>query len=368
MVNDDDTDDDTDDDPNHPKENPMSFKRATKTSTYARVALLGPAGSGKTYTAFRLAHQLADGGEIAVFDTERGSASKYAGDPNPDGGVFEFLVQDDMTDFAPKRYIQAIRDAEAAGCKVIVFDSLSHAWAGPGGILEFVDNKKAASNSANSYTAWRDATPLHNALVDALLSARLHVIVTMRTKMEYTLEEDSKGKKVPRKVGLQPIQRDGVEYEFDLIVDMDQAIATVSKSRCPTLAAKRFNEPGADMAKLLIAWLTAGAPRESVPQASSAPRQPEQRQQSGNQDARASEQTLANLVETLRARVTTWKGYELAEPDVVRRGLEQVLGKSLADLTEAQANAYIAAFGQRTDEQLLGKFAKPLADLGVTPF
>ena len=213
----------------------MAFHRASKKHTFARVALLGPAGSGKTYTALRLAHVLAGGRPIAVFDTERGSASKYAGDANPDGGRFDFLVMDDMPDFAPRQYIRAIEEAEKAGCGVLIFDSLSHAWSGPGGILEFVDTRKAGGGN-NQFAAWRDATPLHNQLVDALLNSRMHLICTMRTKMEYVLEEDSKGKKVPRKVGMQPVQREGVEYEFDVIMDLDQSGGIVSKSRCSALA------------------------------------------------------------------------------------------------------------------------------------
>lgn len=357
----------------------MSFQKATKKGTFARVALLGPAGSGKTYTALRLAHGLAEGKPIAVFDTERGSASKYAGDPNPDGGVFDFLVMDDMPDFAPKRYIQAIQDAERAGVGVLIFDSLSHAWSGPGGILEFVDNKKSGGNN-NQFSAWRDATPLHNQLVDALLNARCHLIVTMRTKMEYVLEDDGKGRKVPRKVGLQPVQRDGVEYEFDVIMDLAESGAIVSKSRCSELAGKRFHEPGAGVAKLLQVWLQGGEvapPRRVAAPVEEAARtsEPEQQAPKANGQAaadpkvaKASEATLAALIDTFLQRVVTWPGYELAETSHVKQALEKVLKTDLASLTEARAQELARTFGARTDAQLMERFSSPLAEVGVVPF
>lgn len=240
------------------------FKTATKKAAKARIALLGPAGSGKTFTALRLATQLAAGGKIAVIDTERGSASKYAGDANPDGGALAFDAMDDWTDFSVRNYIDGIEAAVKGGYAVLVIDSLSHAWSGVGGILEFVDAKKG--NNANGFSAWRDATPLHNKLVEAILSAPLHIIVTMRTKMEYVQEKDANGKTQIRKVGMQPVQREGLEYEFDLICDCDHASVTISKSRCRALTDKRFVEPGKDLAAPLLAWLEAGvAPEPAKP-------------------------------------------------------------------------------------------------------
>ena len=100
-----------------------------------------------------------------------------------------------------------------------MIDSLSHAWAGKGGILEFVDSRKAAGGDGFG-DGWRKATPKHNALVDAILSAHMHIIATMRSKTEYVVEVVN-GKNKIRKMGLQPVQRDGVEYEFDVTGDLD---------------------------------------------------------------------------------------------------------------------------------------------------
>ena len=228
------------------------FKKATKTQSKLRMALYGVSGSGKTYSALSLATGL--GGRIALIDTERGSASKYA-------GRFNFDVLEMTPPFTPASYVQAIKAAEAEGYDVLVIDSLSHAWSGAGGALEMVDNAAARSSSKNTYTAWRDVTPQHNALVDAILQVRCHVIATMRSKTEYVMEPDSRGKMMPRKVSMAPIQRDGMEYEFDVFGEMDiNNNLIVQKSRCEALAGGVFNKPNGQVSDLLKAWLSDGAP------------------------------------------------------------------------------------------------------------
>jgi hypothetical protein len=229
----------------------LQFQKATKRTARARVALIGPAGSGKTYTSLAIATQL--GKRVALIDTEHGSASKYA-------GIFEFDVLE-PPDYAPATYVQAIEAAEEAGFDVVVIDSLSHAWMGRGGALEQVDNAAKKSRSGNSFNAWREITPQHNALVEAMLACKAHLFVTMRTKTEYVIEENEQGKKAPRKIGLAPVQRDGLEYEFDVTADLDlDNHLVVGKTRCPALKGRIFHQAGADVAGLLTEWLTDGAP------------------------------------------------------------------------------------------------------------
>jgi KaiC/GvpD/RAD55 family RecA-like ATPase len=116
-----------------------------------RLAIAGPSGSGKTYSALLIARGLVGPeGRIAVIDTERGSASLYA-DLTP------FDVAELAPPFTPERYVEAIRAAEKAGYDAIVIDSLSHAWAGPGGILDLHD--AAAAKEKNAFAAWRLVTP-----------------------------------------------------------------------------------------------------------------------------------------------------------------------------------------------------------------
>lgn len=233
----------------------FEIKRATKAQSRARIALMGPAGSGKTFTALELARHL--GRNVILIDTERGSASKYADE-------FEFSVIE-LDSFSPKTYTEAIRAAEAAGADLIIIDSLSHAWIGKDGALEQVDRAASGSQGGsrgNSFTAWKNVTPLHNELVDTILRARAHVIATLRTKTEYVIEENAQGRKVPRKVGLAAMQREGIDYEFDIagLLDAENNM-TITKTRCRTLAPNELiPKPGRDLAEKIKAWLSDGAP------------------------------------------------------------------------------------------------------------
>jgi hypothetical protein len=228
----------------------VQFTPATKHASRLRLALAGPAGSGKTYSALAIAAALPQ--PVAVIDTERGSASKYS-------DLFKFSTLE-LESFHPDRYIEAIHAAAEAGFETLVIDSLSHAWMGKDGALELVDRAAKRAQTANSFGAWREVTPLHNALVDAMIGARLHLIVTLRSKTEYVQEKDDKGRTVIRKMGMAPVQRDGLEYEFDVYGDLDQDNnLIVGKTRCPALAGQIIRKPGAGLAATLTTWLQ-GAP------------------------------------------------------------------------------------------------------------
>ena len=230
------------------------FQKATKKQSKLRMALIGLSGGGKTYTALRIATGLSD--KVAVIDTERGSASKYS-------DIFSFDVLE-LDSFEPEKYIDAIKCAEKAGYGTVVIDSLSHAWSGTGGLLERVDQIALKTQSKNSYMAWGQITPVHTKLIDAILQARLHVIVTMRTKTEYVLENVN-GKNVPRKIGTQPVQRDGMEYEFDVVADIDlDHNMIIGKTRCPAVDGKVYQKPGKEVVDALVAWLTDGAAVEMM--------------------------------------------------------------------------------------------------------
>ena len=221
-----------------------------------RAAFIGPSGSGKTYSALSVASAL--GGKVAVIDTEHGSASKYAGDP------FDFDVLE-LTTYSPETYVEKIELAEAEGYDVLVIDSLSHAWIGKDGALEQKD-RASARQGENNWTAWREVTPKHNALIEAMLRSRCHIIATLRAKTEYVVEKID-GRNVPRKVGLAPIQRDGLEYEFDVVGDLNHNHDfVVSKTRCAALDGQVIRKPGAQLAASLDEWLSDGeAPPPPAP-------------------------------------------------------------------------------------------------------
>ncbi|NVN92305.1 MAG: AAA family ATPase [Desulfuromonadales bacterium] len=234
----------------------MAFKKAVRQRVKARIGLCGPAGSGKTMSALKLAFGIVGTeGRIAILDTENESASLYAHLGNYDVDVIK-------PPFTVDKYISGIREAEKKGYNLLIIDSLSHAWAGTGGILELVDAKTVSANG-NKFAGWREATPKHNSLVDAMLQSPLHIIATMRSKTEYILVEDEKGKKVPKKVGLAPVQREGVDYEFALVFDIDQErhIATSSKDRTGIFDGF-FGKLAEEHGRAIREWLYSGEAAE----------------------------------------------------------------------------------------------------------
>jgi hypothetical protein len=235
----------------------LTFTPATKERAKARIALTGPTGSGKTYTALVTATGL--GGRIALVDTEHGSAAKYA-----DEFSFDTLP---LTTFQPTTLANALAVAAHDGYGVVIVDSLSHFWSGTGGMLEQVDNAaKRVGVGGSSFAGWKEARPLERAMIDALLAYPGHLIVTMRTKTEYVVETDDRGRKVPRKVGLKPEQREGIEYEFDIVGDLDhENTLVISKSRAKPLSGMVFRKPGPEFAEAVLGWLEAGKPAKSVP-------------------------------------------------------------------------------------------------------
>lgn len=232
-----------------------TFRSATKEQAKARIALTGPTGSGKTYTALVIGTRLAD--RVAVIDTEHGSASKYA-----DEFTFDTLQ---FTTFEPTALTDALAVAAHGAYEVVIVDSLSHFWSGAGGMLEQVDNAARRAGAGNSFGGWKDVRPMERAMIEALLAYPGHVIVTMRTKTDYVVETDERGRKVPRKVGLKPEQREGIEYEFDIVGDLDyENVLVISKSRAKPLSGLVIRKPGVEFADSVLAWLNAGKPVPSV--------------------------------------------------------------------------------------------------------
>ena len=224
------------------------FKKAERKQAKLRLGICGPAGSGKTYSALQIAFGL--GGRIAVIDTEHSSAELYAHLGDYDVAVLE-------PPFTVQKYLETIRGAEAAGYSTIIIDSLSHAWAGEGGLLD--QQGALAKRGVNSYTAWRDITPLHTQLIEAILQSPAHVIATMRSKTDYVLQENGKGKMAPIKVGMAPVQREGMDYEFTVVFDMGlDHTASVSKDRTSLFSGQYFR-PDIGTGQQLLEWLTAGA-------------------------------------------------------------------------------------------------------------
>lgn len=239
----------------------MVFHKATKEKAKLRMALTGPSGSGKTYTALNIAQYL--GKKVCVLDTEGNSASKYA-------NLFDFCTLS-LTDCHPQNFIKAIDAAVAEGFDVIILDSFSHAYNGKNGLLELADREKMKTSSANGFQVWAKLAPLTNALTQKLLTAPIHIIATLRVKTAYDMQKDDRGKLKPVKIGTEPIQKAGIEYEFDVLGDMDaDNNLLIAKTRCPELNGQIFNKPGKEVADILNTWLNDGVEPAPAPVAAAA--------------------------------------------------------------------------------------------------
>ena len=322
----------------------FEIKRAERKQVKLRLAFQGPSGSGKTATALLVAKGIIDGmvaegllphamdPRIGVIDTERQSASLYS-----------HIVPFDTIELGPpyttERYAKALHALEHAGYPVIIIDSLSHEWVGKGGILSLVDHQ---------FGEWKDATPVHDEFVDAILRSPAHLMVTMRSKTAWVIElkENRAGRMVntPVRVGTAPVQRPGIEYEFTtlLALDTDMNKATVLKDRTEMFGAINSVIPRLkpeDGGKL-VKWLLAGAPM-------------------------ATEDTIGATAEIKALAIT-----EAAERNFSKAPTVPDLGRLFAE-----ANKALGAFnGPVSTEVLLGYQRRLIvakdkrkADFGITP-
>ena len=303
----------------------FAFRRAVKQDAKLRFAICGPSGSGKTFTLLKLASEL--GGPVALVDTERGSASKYA-------DLFEFDVLE-LDSYDPARLIEIIDSAASHGYRVLCIDSLSHFWMGKDGELDQVDRAARRMQTQNSFAAWKHVTPVHNRLVDAIISAPLHILVSMRSKTEWVLDRDEKtGKTTPRKLGLAPVMRDGIEYEFDVCGDMDhENTLMVTKSRCPALTGGAFPKPGAELAGALKAWLAGAGPQPNpeptAPQPAPDPEKKASAAGTGHADKSASKApfTVPEELASIWRRMCSPRGV-VKEFDELKAAIEQLAGST----------------------------------------
>ena len=233
------------------------FEPVTRAKSKARIALTGPSGSGKTLSALYLAFGITgDWSKVALIDTEHERARFYA-----NRGDFEtgpFLYSPMTPPYSPDKYIEYVQSAAQAVGEdgVVIVDSFSHAWDNTGGVLD-IKSQIAQQRGKNDYTAWDEAGKIQNNLVNTILSADCHTIITMRAKMAYAMEVNDRGKTVPVKIGLAPVQRENTEYEFDIVFQLDrQHIASLSKDT--TFLDNWCGVITPELGKQLGEWLSQG--------------------------------------------------------------------------------------------------------------
>lgn len=232
----------------------VAIRKARRSATKLRLLLAGPSGSGKTWGALSIAKGM--GGRTVVIDTEEGSSDLY-------DHLHEFDVIDLRPPFSPEAYIEAITAAEAAGYEVIIIDSVTHCWSGPGGCLEILEDVAKAQFRGNTWSAWSVVTPRWRAFVDKILRSPAHVICCGRSKTE-SAQVDDHGRKKVTKLGMKLEARDGLEFEFTCCLDIihDGHYATVSKDR--TGLFQGDPKPiTPETGRRLAEWLAGGKPTES---------------------------------------------------------------------------------------------------------
>jgi len=231
----------------------LQIRKSNRKQAKMKLAIAGPSGSGKTYSSLLLAFGLAENwNDIAVLDTENGSSDLYS-----DLGDYNVIAL--QSPYSPETYIQAIDLAENNGIKVLVIDSLSHCW-------EYL-LQEHSNMLGNSFQNWGKITPRQNALVQRILNSNMHIIATMRTKQDYVLNQKN-GKFVPEKVGLKIIQRDGVDYEFTLVFDVNiNHQATAAKDRTGLYSDKSAFVISSKTGEEIKAWCESGSSLEIEPKA-----------------------------------------------------------------------------------------------------
>jgi hypothetical protein len=241
----------------------MAFVKAECKNVFIKLGIYGISGSGKTWTSLAIAKGIAEqcGSRIAVIDTENHSAERYA-------DRFDFDV-DNLDEKSAKGYMAAMQEAVAAGYKVLVIDSLSHEWEA---VLEYVDKQE----SNNNMRAWAKATPLQRKFIDFIMGLPCHVIATMRSKTEWVIGQNDKGRTTVERRGLAPVQGKDIEYNFDILLEINRKhSARFLKSRIGNYQDQIIEHPGEDLGKEIYEWThkEQEVPREAM-QEGTPPRPP----------------------------------------------------------------------------------------------
>ena len=248
----------------------LVIRKASRQKAFLKLGIASPSGAGKTIGSLLVAYGLMKEKypdlsdvelweKIVIVDSENGSGELYVGKYVKESNITigEYAALPLEAPFAPEKYTQAIGLAHSSGFEVCIIDSMTHMWMGTGGALE--RQSKIAARTGNSWSAWREVTPEITTLIDAILQTPIHIISTMRSKTEHVQEKNDRGKTVVRKVGLNPIIRDGMEYEFTIFFEISAEHETFcSKDRTGIFDARYFKITP-KIGQEAMEWLESGA-------------------------------------------------------------------------------------------------------------
>lgn len=195
----------------------LKIRKATREQIYTKIALMGSSGSGKSYSALRLAvgmqkkleKLLGRPAKILMANTEGSRGLYYANE-------FDYDIADIEAPYTPEVFIELIDDAVEAGYDILVMDSVSPEWEGKGGCLEM------HAMLGGKVTDWKSISPRHDKFLDAIEKSPIHIIATLKGKDQYEIDKDEKGKVSVKKLGLGTRQREGFEYRFTCTFSIDQ--------------------------------------------------------------------------------------------------------------------------------------------------
>lgn len=226
-------------------------RKAVKEKIYTKIALMAPSGGGKTYSALRLATGMANeikeitGNEarILMANSEKSRGIYYASE-------FDYDIVDLEAPFNPELYIDVIQYALDEKYDILIIDSTTPEWDGPGGCLEL------QQKAGGKYQDWKTVTPRHDRFINALATSPIHIIATMRGKDQYEVEKDERGRTSVKKLGVGAKQREGFEYEFTCTFIVDQKTHTAEAQKDNTHIFD--NEPATilteDHGEKIIKW------------------------------------------------------------------------------------------------------------------
>jgi len=208
----------------------FEIKQAKREMIYVKVALMGASGSGKTYSALRLAKGMLEelkkeknpdklkNGKILLANTEASRGRYYANE-------FEYDIVDISSPHHPEMYVDLIEYAVEQQYPILILDSTSHEWEGKGGCLEL------HQQAGGTYQSWAKVTPRHDKFIEKISDSQINIIATMRGKDQYEIEKSENSKMSVKKLGVGAKQRDGFEYEFTVTFLLDQKTNTAEAQK-----------------------------------------------------------------------------------------------------------------------------------------
>lgn len=226
------------------------FQKVSKKDVRVRMMISGPSKAGKTRSALEIGRHFG-AGKIFVADTEDGKSAFYE-------GKLPFDAFKIVPPFAPSTIGKIVDAASEGGYDTLIIDSLTAFWKGQGGMLELIDEYAKAKCGGNTYAAYKKYDAIYQReIVERILRAPMNVIVTIRSKMKHEMVEEN-GKKVVKKMGLDPEMRDDFGFNMDLECTLNsEHDMTIGSNRFDSLDGRVFNKPGKDVADLILAELRA---------------------------------------------------------------------------------------------------------------